>query len=129
MEDKEYFQKVLEKILEEPRISHRYRGALESVHRIQLHPNIKEESPEFKIFLEQEGYKIYLTIEGKKFEKREHFPQELTEIIMSSKDYQEGRITPETLTKNFTKYITVPLGEYLASRDIPSLEKYILKKE
>lgn len=129
MEEKRYFQTVLRKILEEPRISHQYRGVLESVHRVQLHPNIKESSPEFKIFLEQNGYDIYLTIEGNKFEKRKYSPQELTEIIMSSKEYKEGKITPQTITKNFIEYITVPLGQYLASRNLPSLERYLLKTE
>lgn len=129
MDEKKSFQKVLEKILEEPRISYQYREVLESVHRVQLYPNIKETSSEFKIFLEQHGYEIYLTIEGNKFEKREYPPQELTEIILSSKDYQEGKITPQTIARNFVEYITIPLGQYLASRNLSSLEKYLLKEE
>ncbi len=129
MEEKEYFQTVLERILEEPKTSYPYRAALESVHRIRLYPNIDEKSSEFNIFLEQDGYNIHLTIEGNKFKKREYSPQEIAEIITSSDDYKKEKISPQEIAKNFIDNIAYPLGQYFAENNLTILEKYLLRTE
>ncbi len=120
MKDKHIYEKLLEKILMEPRQSHSYRRALESVHMIRLH-----ETTELKISLEQDGGSIYLAAQIKGDKKREYAPKELTDIIIKSEDYKEGRITPGKIIENFTENISYPLGntsvrpfrDYLANND------------